>query len=477
MFKKKIETTIYITAKFFSHSLNLISIFFITKSLLLDQIATVNQFLIIIEIASILLFGIPEAVLFYLSKDKNNYLGVLLKFIRSYSWVYFLIGLVLGLVLPVFFSNNLLYLFFFNFSVLLFSAVIIAIFESYLLAVNKLFISSILSIVLGFSKLIYVLFLFFSFINFVLYINLVTLTYFLIALFAVLYLYFFENKSFFQTNSISKNFFIEFVKYSIPLWLSTIIGTLNKLIDKLTVGYFFSTSDFGIYSVLGRDLPYTVITATLISITTPLIIRLVSEKNYNSAFNIWKKNVILSSFFIVFVIFSNFILVDKIITFLYSEDYLVGKDIYLIYLLNLLPHIAYWGIFSKAFMKTKFIFIVSITGLIINVVLNFIFIHVFGLVGPAIATLLVSFLSILFYVVINQKLSENKFLKFIPIKELVIFISQNLLISFFINFLLKTSFFNLFSLFAQLSLIAILWFLILIIMNFKLIYSLLKANV
>ena len=474
---KKTSSLFYISSKFLTHFINLFSIFFITKSLFLDQIATVNQFLIVIEIAIIVLLGIPDGVLYFISKDKNKYLGMIISFIRNYSWLYLLIGLSLGFFLPIYFSNNELNNFYFNYSILLFSSIIISIFEAYLMAVNKFSIAAILSIILGLTKLIVVLMLFFHFIYLVEFIHLLTIIFFLGGFFAFFSLYNLEKDYFFRKDKISKQFLTEFINYSIPLWFSSIIGTLNKLIDKFMVGYFFSTSDFGIYSVLGRDLPYTVITATLISLTTPIIIRMVSLKNYDSAFIIWKRSVILSSFFIIFAIFSNFLMVDEIIIFLYSRDFLRGKNIFLIYLLNLLPHVAYWGMFSKTFMKTKLILIISVLGLIINILLNFIFIPIWGLEGPAFATLLVSLLSVVSYIVINQNLTKNRFIFFIPFKEIIIFVLENIVILFIMLFILNIPLFYSMNVFVKLLIVSILWFLILYFMNIKLINGILKNGI
>lgn len=91
------------------------------------------------------------------------------------------------------------------------------------------------------------------------------------------------------------------------------------------------------------------------------------------------------------------IFAEPLITLLYSSTYKASAPIFQVYLINLPLRIATYGIIFMALKKTKYIMINSIITLSMNLVLNIILVKLIGMIGAAISTVIVSWLSVAIY--------------------------------------------------------------------------------
>ena len=129
------------------------------------------------------------------------------------------------------------------------------------------------------------------------------------------------------------------VMYSIPIGLSTALGSINKNIDKLIVGKFYGTEDLAIYTNAARELPLYLIGVSIATALLPRLILLIKEKRNKEAIGIWGESIKLSY---VFMCFSAAVLVvyaPEIISILYSSKYLPGVDVFRVYSLLLLLNV------------------------------------------------------------------------------------------------------------------------------------------
>src|SRR5699024_7584369 len=112
---------------------------------------------------------------------------------------------------------------------------------------------------------------------------------------------------------------------------------------------------------------------------------------------------IIAYFVIIFVLFSS-----EILTLLYSEKFESGASIFSIYSLALLLKATYFGMILSSAGKTKAILYSSIIALVSNVILNFLFINSFGIIGPAISTLITTALMNFTQLYLSSKLIKVK---------------------------------------------------------------------
>jgi O-antigen/teichoic acid export membrane protein len=188
------------------------------------------------------------------------------------------------------------------------------------------------------------------------------------------------NKSFLHTQ----------VTYSIYLGLASIIDTITRQLDQLIVSFFFISGTFAIYANGARELPFIgLITGSIMAVLTPAFVRLYKEKKNKEILRIWHESARKIAL-ILFPITAFLILFAKeLMVILFSSKYASSAIIFQIYLLTTPMRIVTYGSMLMAINKTKLIFRGSILALIIDTALNFLFIKLFGITGPAISTVLV----------------------------------------------------------------------------------------
>lgn len=179
--------------------------------------------------------------------------------------------------------------------------------------------------------------------------------------------------------------------YSIPIGLASLVGTINVEVDKLMIGYMMGPEEVAIYTNAGKELPLVFVAASLTAVLLPQMARNLKDGKRDESLSLWGHTVELSYMIICFFVTACIVFAPQVMTFLYSEKYLPGLSVFVVYSLVLLLRVTYFGMVLNALGKTKFIMWSSIISLALNVILNFVLFHTVGFVGPAIA----SFLSIL----------------------------------------------------------------------------------
>lgn len=182
----------------------------------------------------------------------------------------------------------------------------------------------------------------------------------------------------------------EIFRFSIPIGLATLVGTLSLELDKLMIGGLYSTEMLAIYTNAGKELPLTVVAASITAVLMPVIARKVKEGKVKEAVVLWGSATKMSYLFICFAVTALVVFAPQIVTLLYSEKYLEGVGVFRVYSLVLLWRTTYFGMILNAMGNTKPILTSSVLSLLINLILNYVLYLVVGFIGPALA----SFISI-----------------------------------------------------------------------------------
>ncbi|MFY4858276.1 flippase [Aliarcobacter butzleri] len=183
-----------------------------------------------------------------------------------------------------------------------------------------------------------------------------------------------------------KNFF----KYSFYSSLSGLVSMLYMWSDNIMIGYFLSNYEVGIYSaiflvaVIVRNFWYMAFVPILLPVLTRYIAR-GDRINTKITYDILQRTLFLLTIplFLIFLYFG-----EKIISLIYTNEYLEGMPtLYaLIFLYLLTIFFGYATYVINAYGDTKVTFKITIMSLIVNFILNIIFIPKFGIIGAAVAT-------------------------------------------------------------------------------------------
>lgn len=220
------------------------------------------------------------------------------------------------------------------------------------------------------------------------------------AIVGILLSYFFSKEYYSLVLNLKK--FRELISFSAPLIFSTLIVYAMLYVDRLMINSFLSLDDVGIYGIAFRFASITtLLTIGIQTALTPLI--------YNNYKNI-DTPIAISKFFTYFLVAAFiFILIlflfsDNIVLLLANENYIVAGDV--------IPWLALSILFSGITnfapgifiaKKTKYILYINIFSFVINLILNFLLIKNYGLLGAAYSTMFSSFLYFMLYYYIGQK--------------------------------------------------------------------------
>lgn len=221
-----------------------------------------------------------------------------------------------------------------------------------------------------------------------------------------------EKKVFpiFRTKVKANHHIKELLDYSIPLMLSGIMVFMVAWADTLMLGYFKTASEVGIYNAAHPTAALMFILPTaIISLFLPVITELYTKKKTNEIKDIFKR-VSRWIFFVSFPIFLMMLFFSKhIILIIFGNDYISAAPVlsilifgYLFYSINYTSN----NILNMA-KKTKTIFFITLMFVGSNILLNFLLIPPYGVIGAAIATSASFIIVSILYIIFNFRLIKS----------------------------------------------------------------------
>ncbi len=182
----------------------------------------------------------------------------------------------------------------------------------------------------------------------------------------------------------------EIMKYGFPMGIFALTNTLTRDIDKLIIGYMSDTETVAIYSNCSKVLPFDIIVLSFATVLIPYIMKYISQNQLENSILLFK-NYLKIGYYTVWTFGGAVLIVTKqAICFLYSFEYLVGEPIFILYVIDSMIKFASIHLILTASGNAKLLMKYSAISLGMNTVLNIIFFKIFGTVGPAIATLVVT---------------------------------------------------------------------------------------
>ncbi|MCR8632407.1 flippase [Paenibacillus radicis (ex Xue et al. 2023)] len=219
----------------------------------------------------------------------------------------------------------------------------------------------------------------------------------------------------------------QLVSGALPFLIGMGLLDFYNKIDVIMLSKIMNVAEVGFYSASYRiiELPL-IIPGVIMSVLYPAFSKLYVD---GDLFGFIKKNELIIKFLVVVGFFALNVLFffnEKIILMLYGEKYMPSINILKVlspYLLLSFLNIAYGYIF-KAIGKEKIWMIVSIGSLILNIILNWVFIHRFGTIGAAYSTIIAEFVVITLYIYLLRKtIKFNKIAVVIVLNSLLFVVS------------------------------------------------------
>ena len=397
-----------------------------------EEYGTYSQLLLVISLfSSIFMLGLPNSINFFLvradtQEEKKKFLSIYYTMNTILSLV---VGFVLVLSIPVFegyFKNSLIGKFYYFLAIYPWSTIISSSIENLLVVYKKarmLIRYRVVNSIALLMPIVVVQYLNMGFSEYMIAFIVIN------AAFAI-YVYIVAYRI---SGGIRPLLDIAMVKtilaFSVPIGLSSMVGTLNTEIDKLMIGYLMNTEQMAIYSNAAKELPIAIVPASITAVLLPQLTRMIKKDQYKEAVDLWGIASELAFIVICFLVSGIFTYAEDVMTILYSSKYLPGVFVFRVYTLNLLLRVTYFGILLNACGKTKKIFACSLVSLLLNVVLNPVLFWLMGMIGPAIATFLAILLTLLLQLKMTSILTKVPYAGVFPWKKVFQILCFNVVFS------------------------------------------------
>lgn len=407
----------------------------------LEEYGTYSQTLITISICStILLFGLADALNYYYNNQSKS---ISLKTKQGYVNTVFFIEIILGIIIAIglllgrqyivtYFSNQTL-------KILLTIVAIKPMFENLIYFYQVLFIS------IGKAKIIAIRNLIISIIKvIIIYLSVIIcqdirLIFILLILLDVVQLIFF--KMYFALDGFWVNpfkFSLTYIKpiltYGIPIGIFALVSSLNREVDKLIIGRMTDTETLAIYANCSKLLPLDIIVVSFATVLIPYIMKYVSLHDYDNV-RILFSNYLKIGYYSVWILGGAILIVpEQAISFLYSSQYLSGKIIFILYILDSTLRFASIHLILTAYGKVKILMYYSIMALFTNIVLNIILYYWIGIEGPAVATLIVTFIYTVAILKKTLSILHYSWLNILDIRDITTFFISLIITGIIVHF-------------------------------------------
>jgi O-antigen/teichoic acid export membrane protein len=244
------------------------------------------------------------------------------------------------------------------------------------------------------------------------------------------------------TLNLKKTLIITQLKKGFPLGLTGILGAGILYIDGIMVSKLEGVQAFAIYRNGAIEVPFiSTIYGSIAAIILPEVARLYKESNFKEIVNL-KRKVIMNTMMLTYpvLVFLLFNSRDLIVLYL-GQKYEASAIIFAIFNLTLLIRVNDYHDILIAANKTKYILYFYSVVFLLNLILNYFFINLWGSVGAAYATIISLLIFSFLHLYKSAKTIQASIKDFVNLKNLILllFISisvatiLNLSISYFVK--------------------------------------------
>ncbi|VYT78863.1 Polysaccharide biosynthesis protein [Clostridium tertium] len=407
---------------------------------------TYKQVNLIINLAtSICVVGIPTTIsYFYVSssrKDKERLIGNTIVVLSAIAVISSLSIVIFKEKLAVLLNNPDIL----NYISLLAIQIFIMIISSFL---ENLYISSNNTVMLGRVYIVYTIvnFLTLAFVT----IKIRNLYYILFCMIVIEFLrtiimYFSIKKKEALKFKIEYKLLYKQIRFAIPLGVVALVQNLNIYIDNLFISNRYTPEQYAAYANAATDIPLVgIITISIASVVLPRMSKSYSEnKNSNEVLSIWgesseKTALIMFPIFWIALLFSREY-IELIFSYKYVES---STPIFIIYLMKFPLYFTVFGNILIVIKQQKYVMYNSMIGILLNIVLNIVFLRIFGIIGPAISTAIVHYSMVYLQLLKISKGLNVKIQRVLPYKKLIkIFLLPSIIAIpiYFISSIIKIS--------------------------------------
>jgi len=185
------------------------------------------------------------------------------------------------------------------------------------------------------------------------------------------------------------------LKYAAPLGLTTAVGYLSIYLDKNIISGYFDSDTYAIYVYGAMEVPFVAMVLSAINnVLVPEISRMHHEGQVQGISRIWQRAIQKTSLLVLPLWVFLLIWAVELYVLAYGAPYRASSLIFRIYLLKLPLRITAYNMILSVIGYPHLVFRIALVEMGINAVLSMAFVRWLGTPGPAIATVLATYVQV-----------------------------------------------------------------------------------
>ena len=212
----------------------------------------------------------------------------------------------------------------------------------------------------------------------------------------------------------------ELLAYGLPLSLSAVVGKLNVQADKYLIAALTSAEVYAIYHVGALELPLVYgVAYSVTNALTPSLITRYHNQDREGFLQLWHSSVRKVAALIMPIAVYLMIFAEEVITLAFSERYAQAALPFRVYLCLLPLRLCSYGAVVRATGLTRPVFVATTLSLVSNLALNYPLYQLFGLAGPALASIIAQVVAIYLLLRVTKRQLSVSWGRVFPFLELL----------------------------------------------------------
>lgn len=415
----KKKSIILFLSKSANQLITLFTVMILSRYIPMEEYGVYRQYILItIIISSIFNFGIADASIYYLSNKEDKEKGIYLSNIYGLLSVICVLIIILSNPISIAFDRLFHTTFFQSYWFLIGTTTALIVFtlptENILIALDK---TKFIPLYLSVPNIIWVLLITVSLL-FDKGLEAFLLTYlirysamFLLSIYAIHG----QNISLKLVNSV---LVIKLFKFGLPIGAAGIIGYLNSNLGNLLVAHFFNPETYAIFVNAAYELPLIgLLGVSLFNVMIPSLKEKIENGKLDELLSLWIRAGEVMMTLIIPIAICLITFSEEIITLLYSNQYIESAFVFSIYQITLIGRIYLFGSIFVAFGKSKLYMFNIVISLMLNLLLNFVLMKIWGPTGIAMATVCTTFILMLLQIIQLSHLFKQPLYMVFPWKK------------------------------------------------------------
>ncbi len=203
--------------------------------------------------------------------------------------------------------------------------------------------------------------------------------------------------------------------YALPIFVSGMVGTLSKQVDRYLVSIFFSPDKFALYSIGSKEVPLiAIVTGSASAVLFPVFSELGAEDGRGKFLELWRNSMAKTGLFLLPIMVFLLFAAKDFMVFFFGAKYGASAVIFRIFLLLLPMRLAFYSQALLSLGKQRLYMYSSIAEAVLSGVVSYIMLRSFGMEGAAVGKVVVSYAEVVFLVGVLLVLLRSKITTFFP---------------------------------------------------------------